>query len=55
MPGASARRISEALVITEHTTKTHVSNIYKKAGVSSQQAFIDLVEAEVNEIRKVAG
>lgn len=53
--GRNARRISEALVITEHTTKTHVSNIYKKAGVSSQQAFIDLVEAEVREIRKVAG
>lgn len=51
--GRNVNRISEALVITEHTTKTHVSNIYKKAKVSSQQAFIDMVEAEVDEIRKV--
>lgn len=52
--GRNAKRISEALVIAEHTTKTHVSHIYKKAGVSSQQAFIDLVEAEIREIRRVA-
>lgn len=34
--GLSNRRISSALYISEATFKRHLSNIYKKMGVSSQ-------------------
>lgn len=42
--GRNAKYISEKLVISESTAKTHIHNIYKKSGVHSQQKFIDLMD-----------
>lgn len=44
--GRNAERIEEKLVISNSTVRTHVYNIYKKLGVGSHQALIDMVEAE---------
>lgn len=42
--GRNGPFIQEKLVISRNTIKTHVSNIYAKMGVHSQQELIDLVE-----------
>lgn len=42
--GRNVSYISESLVISPHTAKTHIYHIYKKIGVSSHQDLIDLVE-----------
>ena len=39
--------ISETLVISENTAKTHGKHIYRKMGVSSQQQLMDVVEARM--------
>lgn len=44
--GRNVERIEEKLVISNSTARTHVYNIYKKLGVGSHQALIDMVEAE---------
>lgn len=44
--GRNVERIEEKLVISNSTVRTHVYNIYKKIGVGSHQALIDMVEAE---------
>ena len=44
--GRNVERIEERLVISNSTARTHVYNIYKKLGVGSHQALIDMVEAE---------
>ena len=41
--GHSARRIADALCISERTVQTHVQNVYRKLGVHSRQDVIDLV------------
>lgn len=42
--GRNGPFIQEKLVLSRNTVKTHVSNIYAKLGVHSQQELIDLVE-----------
>lgn len=42
--GRNAAYIQESLVISRNTVKRHVSNIYAKLDVHSQQQLIDLVE-----------
>lgn len=42
--GRNGPFIQEKLVVSRNTVKTHVSNIYGKLGVHSQQELIDLVE-----------
>lgn len=44
--GRNAEHISKELVISLHTAKTHISRIYRKMGVNSQQQLIDAVERE---------
>ena len=36
--GRSNRDIAEALVISEHTVRRHLSNVYRKIGVSTRSA-----------------
>lgn len=42
--GRNTAYIQEKLVVSPHTVKTHVYNIYKKLDVHSQQQLIDLVD-----------
>lgn len=42
--GRNAAYIQEQLVVSPHTVKSHVYNIYKKLDVHSQQQLIDLVD-----------
>ena len=42
--GRNARYIQEALAVSYSTAKTHVSHIYRKLGVHSQQELLSLVE-----------
>ena len=44
--GRNAKAIAEKLFMSESTTKTHMSNIYRKAGVHSQQELIALLDQE---------
>lgn len=44
--GRNAKAIAEKLFITESTTKTHMSNIYRKAGVHSQQELLKLLDEQ---------
>lgn len=43
--GRNAKHVAEKLYISESTAKTHISNIYRKAGVHSQQQLLDLIDA----------
>ena len=43
--GRNARYIQETLVVSYNTVKTHVSHVYAKLGVHSQQELIDAVES----------
>ena len=42
--GRNAEYITEKLVISAHTAKAHIYNIYQKTGVHSRQELMDLVE-----------
>ena len=42
--GRDAVYISTLFVISPHTAKTHIHNVYKKLGIHSQQELIDIVE-----------
>ena len=42
--GRNAEYIQKELVVSNHTAKTHIYQIYRKLGVHSQQELIDLVE-----------
>ncbi len=44
--GRNRAYISEELVISDETTKSHIKNIYRKTSVHSQQQLIDLIESE---------
>lgn len=44
--GRNCSFISSQLVISEETAKTHIKRIYRKFGVHSQQALLDLVELD---------
>ena len=52
--GRNADYITEKLVISSHTAKAHIYNIYQKTGVHSRQELMDLVEnTDVHEAGKV--
>lgn len=51
--GRNCSFISTQLVISEETAKTHIKRIYRKFGVHSQQALLDLIELDGN--RKTEG
>jgi DNA-binding CsgD family transcriptional regulator len=42
--GRNAKYIQSELVISNHTAKTHIHNIYKKMSITSQQSLIDIVD-----------
>lgn len=42
--GRTARIIGPALGMSDATVKTHIAHIYRKLGVNSQQALLDVVE-----------
>lgn len=44
--GRNRSFISTQLVISEETTKTYIKRIYRKFGVHSQQALLDLIELD---------
>lgn len=44
--GRNAKAIAEKLFISESTTKTHLSNLYRKAGVHSQQELIAMLDED---------
>ncbi|NTU89639.1 MAG: helix-turn-helix transcriptional regulator, partial [Actinobacteria bacterium] len=43
--GRNAEYIQEKLVVSNHTAKAHIYNIYQKTNVHSRQELIDLIEA----------
>ena len=43
--GRNADYITEKLIISAHTAKAHIYNIYQKTGVHSRQELMDLVES----------
>lgn len=43
--GRNRKVISQELVISEETTKSHINGIYRKLGIHSQQELLDLTEA----------
>jgi DNA-binding CsgD family transcriptional regulator len=47
--GRNAEHIQEKLIISPHTAKTHIANIYHKLEVHSQQELLDLIESFKNE------
>ena len=50
--GHNRLAVSQRLVVSENTVKTHMSNIYQKLGVHAQQELIDVVEARCKELRE---
>ncbi|MEG0015907.1 MAG: helix-turn-helix transcriptional regulator [Gordonibacter sp.] len=44
--GRNCSFISAQLVISEETAKTHIKKIYRKFGVHSQQALLDMIELD---------
>ena len=42
--GRNAEYVQQKLVISTHTAKTHIANIYHKLGVHSSQEMLSLVE-----------
>ena len=42
--GRNAKHVAEKLFISESTVKTHISNIYRKLTIHSQQELLDLLE-----------
>lgn len=47
--GRNRKVIAEQLVLSENTVKTHISNLYGKVGVHTQQELIDLVHRRMAE------
>ncbi len=46
--GRNAEYIQNSLVISNHTVKTHIYNIYKKLDVHSLQELLDVIDMEKN-------
>lgn len=44
--GRNKQAIASQLCVSENTAKTHIRNVYRKLGVHSQQAMIDMVELD---------
>ncbi len=47
LQGRNAERISQTLVVSKHTAKSHIYNIYRKTGAGSQQELIDLFQQKL--------
>ena len=47
--GRTARYIAAELGMSDATVKTHIAHIYRKLGVNSQQALLDIVEKGLRE------
>ena len=47
--GRTPKRISEKLIISESTAKSHCYRVYQKTGVHSQQDLIDLFEERMRD------
>lgn len=47
--GRNAEYIQQKLFISSNTAKTHISHIYRKMGINSQQRLIDLVDCEADQ------
>lgn len=50
--GRNKRLISSKLVLSENTVKTHISSVYQKLGIHSQQELIDMVEEQLRDVQK---
>lgn len=50
--GRNAAYIEKKLVVSNHTARARILNIYKKRGLRSQQATIDSAEARVKAKRE---
>lgn len=50
--GRNRKHISEELVVSEETVKSHVSNIYRKLGIHTQQELMDLVETRAETLQE---
>lgn len=50
--GRNRKHISEELVVSEETVKSHASSVYHKLGVHTQQELLDLVEARAAAMRE---
>ncbi|NGM17554.1 LuxR family transcriptional regulator [Eggerthellaceae bacterium zg-893] len=44
--GRNKQAIARQLCISENTAKTHIKNVYRKLGVHSQQAMMDMIELD---------
>ena len=42
--GYSAKKIAEALIVSESTVKAHLSHVYRKLGIHSKQELIALID-----------
>lgn len=42
--GRNAEYVQKTLIISLHTAKTHIANIYHKLGVHSSQEMLSLIE-----------
>lgn len=49
--GRNVEYISTVFVISPHTSKTHIHNVYKKLGIHSQQDLISMVEQAADELK----
>lgn len=49
--GRNRKHISEELVVSEETVKSHASSLYHKLGVHTQQELLDLVEVRAATLR----
>ena len=45
--GMSRTEISDELVVSPETTKTHVRHIYRKLGVGSREEILDMRDEEI--------
>lgn len=45
--GMSRTEISDELVVSPETTKTHVRHIYRKLGVGSREEILDMIDEEI--------
>ncbi|MDR1358105.1 MAG: helix-turn-helix transcriptional regulator, partial [Coriobacteriales bacterium] len=52
--GRNRRIISEMLIISEETTKSHINGLYRKLGVHSQQELLTVVEQQASALQSEA-
>ena len=52
--GLNARSISESMMLSSNTVRTHMRNVYAKLDVHSQQELIELVDRRAESVRESA-